>query len=385
MWGASTRNYHLLKALASKHTVSLLALVEGTEGRTYVEELQGLTHELHMIAHPTPSAKRREQLLHVLRGSSYILNSYSSREMQEKINILLSSAFYDVVFFESIFMAGYKLPAQVKMVIDQHNIEYELLQRTFERETSRSRKWYNWVESQLIKPVEIARCRAAQVVVMTSEREQQVMKNILPNKVIEVVPNGVDTEAFRGGEAQQVQPTRIVFTGTMDYYPNIDAVLFFAEQCWPYIRRQVPEAEWQIVGRNPPAEIQQLAERPGISVTGSVPTVKPYLEAAAIAIAPLRIGSGTRLKILEAMAMEKAVVSTSAGCEGLAVESGKHLIVADEPAAFAQAIISLMKQPDLRTSYGLAGRMLVEHEYSWKRCGETLLQILEKNIVKVEK
>jgi len=265
----------------------------------------------------------------------------------------------------------------VKIIVDQHNIEHELLQRTYEREVAWSRKWYNWLESRLLKPIEIERCRRADVVLVTSQREFFLLKNMLLRNVIKVVPNGVDIDIFQNTSPRETS-NQIVFTGAMDYYPNIDAVLFFAEQCWPLIQTQVPGANWQIVGRNPPPEVWKLAQLPGVTVTGSVPDVRPYLAASAVAIAPLRIGSGTRLKILEALAMQKAVVSTGIGCEGLSVESGKHLMIADQPEAFVQAIMELLSNPVLRVALGSAGRALVEADYSWDQCGIQLLQALEQ-------
>jgi len=171
---------------------------------------------------------------------------------------------------------------------------------------------------------------------------------------------------------------RIIFTGTMNYYPNIDAVLYFARECWPLILSQVPNATWQIVGKDPTPEVSDLAELPGITVTGSVPDVTCYLAAATVAIAPILIGGGTRLKILEALAMRKAVVTTSRGCEGLSIIPGKHLIVADQAQAFAQAVVDLMQDRERRKALGNAGRALVEAVYSWERCGAQAVRALEK-------
>src|SRR5947209_3895560 len=142
-----------------------------------------------------------------------------------------------------------------------------------------------------------------------------------------MVSNGVDTDAFHKNNQEQEIANQIIFTGAMSYYPNVDAVLFFAEKCWPLIRARVPAATWLIVGSEPLPEVQKLADLPGVLITGSVPDVKPYLARSAVAIAPLLIGGGTRLKILEALAMQKAVVSTSLGSEGLSVVPGKHLIL----------------------------------------------------------
>ena len=202
---------------------------------------------------------------------------------------------------------------------------------------------------------------------------------MLPDNIIEVVPNGVDIELFQNSLSDEI-PCQIIFTGVMNYYPNIDAVLSFARHCWPLIKAEIPQATWKIVGGAPAREVRKLAELPGVTVTGPVPDMRPYLAASAVAIAPLQIGSGTRLKILEAFAMRKAVVSTSIGCEGLAVVPGKHLFIADLPAEFAQAVVNLLTNQEMRTTLGNAGRALVEEKYSWEHCGTQLLRVLETHI-----
>lgn len=377
-WGASTRNYYLLKKLASRHTVSLLALIDSSEADLAREALQHLASPVRVVVRPPSQSKRVRQLLQVLRGESYILNSHIPTEMQRILDELLEDQQYDAILFESMLMAGFRLPPKLRVIIDEHNIEYELLQRTYLNEKTFARKWYNWLESRLVRSAELARCRKADAVLVTSEREQAMLKALVPDRIIEVVPNGVDLAAFQGCDEDQVVADRIIYTGTMDYYPNSDAVLYFAQHCWPLIRREVPTATWQIVGRNPPPEVQQLSELSGITVTGSVPQVQPYLAEAAVSIVPLQIGGGTRLKILEALAMRKAVISTSLGCEGLAVTPGKHLEVADRPEKFAQAVIALLRDPQRRAQFGEAGRALVEQEYSWEKCGDRLLRVIEE-------
>jgi len=378
-WGAGTRNYYLLKMLAREHTISLLTLID--KGVSYEKSLlEGFTHTVRSVARPPSRYKRLRQLKSAVSGKSYLSSMHTLVNMQEALDDLLTRDHYDAVLFESVLIAGYRIPEGVKIIIDQHNIEHELLERTYQRETAWLRKWYNWLESRRLKPIEIERCQRAHLVLVTSERERLLLKGMLPHKVIEVVPNGVDTEMFQETCLQPEIPGRIIFTGAMSYYPNVDAVLHFAQHCWPLIRTQMPGATWQIVGSNPSPEIWQLAKLPGVTVTGSVPDVRPYLTTAAVVIAPLLIGSGTRLKILEALAMQKAVVSTNIGCEGLSVLSGEHLLVADQDEAFTQAVIDLIRNPEMRIKLGMAGRSLVEAEYSWERCGAKLLHILEKAI-----
>ena len=295
------------------------------------------------------------------------------------VDDLLVEEYYDAVLFESALIACYRTPTAAKRIIDQHNIEYDLLWRTFQKETSWVRKWYNWVESRLLRSAEIDLCRKADIVLTTSERDSLLLKEVLPQNSIEVVPNGVDIEIFHGGFSEDVS-CQVIFTGAMNYYPNIEAVLSFAKQCWPLIKAEMPGVTWKIVGREPPPQVRELEKLPGITVTGTVTDVRPYLAASAVAIAPLRIGGGTRLKILEAFAMSKAVVSTSIGCEGLAAISGKHLLIADRPDEFAQAVIKLLKSPETRVALGSASRMLVEEEYSWEYCGSQLLRVLDESI-----
>ncbi|MDQ2716580.1 MAG: glycosyltransferase [Chloroflexota bacterium] len=380
-WGAGTRNYHLLKALASKHTVSLLALVDSAEMQDYDSSLlEEWARVVQVVVRPQPRSKRKQQVVASVRGQSYVLAVQTVARMQEALDALLARDRYDAVVFESALIAGYRLPAGLKVVIDQHNIEYELLQRTYKHEVAWLRRWYNWRESCLLKPIEIARCRRAQAVLVTSERERLSLQRVLADKLIEVVPNGVDIQAFQGesGVAAQEIAGRLVFTGTMDYYPNVDAVLSFARQCWPLIQAQYPEATWYIVGKNPLPDVRKLGDIPGITVTGFVADVRPYLASASVAIAPLSVGSGTRLKLLEAFAMRKAVVSTSLGCEGLAVRSGTHLLVEDQPEAFAHAVLAFLRNPEKRRLFGSAGRALVEEQYSWERCGARLLHVLDE-------
>jgi sugar transferase (PEP-CTERM/EpsH1 system associated) len=379
-WGAGIRYYYLLRALARKHTVSFLAFNHGDEAEMSrrMSLIKDLAGDVQLVARPVSRFKRLRGVIGLFYGRSYIFNVFIVDEMQDALDAAITNTHYDVVLFEAVSMADYRLPGDVKTIVDQHNNVYELLQRTYQRERAWARKWYNWLESRLIQAAEIERYGRANAVLVTSEREQVTLKRLLPTSVIEVVPNGVDIEHFRAAGGEQEVEHRVVFTGTMDYYPNIDAVLFFARECWPRILAQVPTATWQIVGKNPPKVVRRLEEVPGVTVTGSVVDVRPYLAQAAVAIAPILIGSGTRLKILEAWAMGKAVVSTSIGYEGLEAEVGKQLLVADEAEGLVQAIVELLRNPQQRQVLGAAGRALVEAEYSWERCGRQLLQVLEK-------
>jgi polysaccharide biosynthesis protein PslH len=377
-WGAGARNYHLLRTLARHHEVSLLALVDEHEANRFdTRHLDSYTRCRRLVPLRTAGYKRLHQVTSVALRRSHLLSMYSSPRMQAALDELLHTTPYDVVLFEGLIVADHKLPPHTRMVIDEHNIEHEILRRTVEQTRSPLRRWYNSQEYRRLKPAELALCRRADAVLVTSERERALLASALPATMLRVVPNGVDTAAFSPPEDGTEMPGRVVFTGMMSYYPNTHAVLRFAQYCWPFIRSQVPYATWQIVGSNPPPEVQRLAELPGVEVTGSVPAIQPYLAQAAVAIAPIDIGSGTRLKILEALAMGKAVVSTSVGCEGLDVTAGEHLLTADDLQEFACAVSGLLQDPSRRGALGHAGRALVEQRYSWDTCGAPLLSVLE--------
>lgn len=376
-WGAGTRNYHLLRALAQQHTVSLLALVRPDERGQSADHLRPHTQRLLQLDAPAPGSKRVSQLVALAKGQSYSLTSQILAAAQDALDRELAENSYDAVLFEGLLVAGYRVPGGVRTILDEHNIEHELIQRSYLSAHGLMRRGFNWMEYRVLKPQEIARCQRADLVLVTSEREQALMKGMLPGKSVRVVPNGVDIEAFAPDPAITETPGRIIFTASFDYYPNVQGALHFADNIWPRIRDTRPDATWHLVGRNPPPEIQRLGALPGVTVTGSVPRVQPHLAAAQVAIVPLLTGAGTRLKILEAMAMRRAIVSTALGCEGLACAAGEHLLVADEPEKFAASVVQLLGDAPRRARLGDHGRALVEERYSWDYCGSQLLAALD--------
>jgi glycosyltransferase involved in cell wall biosynthesis len=281
-------------------------------------------------------------------------------------------------------MGYYALPAGVPTVLVQHNVESDLLHCYSQRERSPLRRAYNWLEYVKYRADEQQICRSASLIMSVSELDRRAMQSWggLPPCV--VIPNGVDTTYFTPdmGTHEAEQSAGVVFTGTMNYSPNVEAMLYFADQIWPLIRTQVPGATLSIVGHAPPREILQLSDLPNVTVTGSVPDVRPYLGAAQVVVVPLRIGSGTRLKILEALAMGRAVVSTSLGYEGLDLEEGRHLLVADEPAAFAARVTELLRDPARRAALGREGRRQVEETYDWRVIGLRLEATLRELVAR---
>jgi glycosyltransferase involved in cell wall biosynthesis len=266
-------------------------------------------------------------------------------------------------------MAYYRLPAGIPAVLDLHNVEYEILGRVAAGGGAPLRRLYNWAEYLKFRRAEPQLWRRFAALLVTSERDGALVRHHLPDARPVVVPNGVDTAFFHpappgAGPAPGADP-RIVFTGMMAYYPNHDGALYFADAIWPAIRRALPAARWLIVGAEPPPVVRALDGAAGISVTGRVGDVRPYAWRSGVSVVPLRMGGGTRLKIVEALALGQAVVSTSVGCEGIAVAPGRNLVLADDPAAFAAAVVDLLRDPVRAAAIGAAGRALAEAQYSW--------------------
>ena len=220
-------------------------------------------------------------------------------------------------------------------------------------------------------------CRQARLTVAVSEADRTLLAANAPGADIRAIPTGVDASYFHpNGTAEK--PARLVFTGSMDWYPNEDAIIHFMEAILPRLRRRIPGLTIAVVGRNPSERLKALGAAKGVQITGTVDDVRPYVAEAAVYVVPLRIGGGTRLKIFEALAMGKAVVSTSVGAEGLPMTPGQHFLQADSPEDFAKAVLALLEDVPRRRAIGEAGRRLVEARYSWAQVGREFERLCEE-------
>ena len=247
-----------------------------------------------------------------------------------------------------------------------------LQRRAYLTDVRRPRRWvaaaYSFVQWRKLATYERRVCRAADRVVAVSEVDREALLRLAPGLAVTVVPNGVDLDFNRPGSvppAAGMGPHALVFTGKMDYRPNVDAVTWFADAVLPLILAQAPDAHFYIVGQQPHERVKALAGRPAITVTGRVPDVRPYIAGAGVYVVPLRIGGGTRLKVLEAMAMGQAIVSTRLGCDGFAFEDGREVRFADDPAAFAGAAVALLRERASAAALGRAARAYVEANFGW--------------------
>jgi sugar transferase (PEP-CTERM/EpsH1 system associated) len=372
--GFEMRVYQLMLQLAAKHQVTLLSFVDDDEARDASDLAKDLHVRVVRRAVHSVGSKRRSQLFSLGADAPYACRELYSCEMQEAINELCSSGTFDVIQLESPALFQYRFPAESAIVLDEHNIEHELFKRLYQSERSVLRRFFNFREHRRYRRFEQAAWTSVDGCAVTSAREVGLVHEVAPQLPVEVVPNGVDLELFRNSAETQPQPRTVVFNGVLDYRPNFDAALFLVNEVWPHIRLACPDARLTIVGRTRRADVRALRQ-PGVMIVGEVPDVRPYLTDAAVVVVPIRMGGGTRLKIVEALALAKPVVSTSVGAEGIAVQHESHLLIADEPQAFAANVLRLFADAELGLLLGSRGRQLVEERYSWDDAGARLLEL----------
>lgn len=298
--------------------------------------------------------------------------------VREQVEALMAGG-VDLCVADFLFAAAnVPMGGRTPVVLFEHNVEYQIWQRLAALE---GRPWLRALfelEWRKLRAREADACRHADLTIAVSEDDRRRLEQIAPGIQATSIPTGVDTDYFVPDPAAE-RAAHLVFSGSMDWHPNEDAVLYFLDTILPRIRAEIPETTFTVVGRNPTARLRQHAERVGgVTVTGTVDDVRPFIAAGSVYVVPLRAGGGTRLKIFEALAMARPVVSTTVGAEGLGIGPGRHYAAADDPAAFAQSVVALLRDPARRRALGDAGRLLVETCYSWPTIARAFEQHCEE-------
>jgi glycosyltransferase involved in cell wall biosynthesis len=297
----------------------------------------------------------------------------ASEAYARRLAAWLARESFDVVHVEGIELAPYLGVVEAAqprplIVFDDHNCEYLLQQRVFLTDLRIPARWpgaaYSLVQWRRLRRYEAQACRRADRVLAVSEADAAALQRLVPGLDVVVVPNGIDTRAYFPSPGSSI--STLVFTGTMDFRPNVDAVLWFAREVLPRIRAEVPETRLVVVGQRPHRRLDALWKDPAVTLTGWVEDTRPYIADAAVYVVPLRMGGGTRLKLLEAMAMGKPMVSTRLGAEGYPVTHGRELLLADTPADFAAAVVALLRSPEQQAELGRVARAFVERWYDWR-------------------
>jgi glycosyltransferase involved in cell wall biosynthesis len=367
--GGRVRSLQIISELARRHEVTVVT-THGTgddpEGLrrqlSHCRDVISFPYVVPKLGSPAfPAAVARSWM------SRYPVDLWKWREprVSQQVRSLFERGTVDLCVSDFLFAAAnVPMGGAVPVVLFEHNVEYLIWQRLCELETRPWRRALFEVEWRKLRAREADACRAADVTIAVSEDDRRRLETLAPGIRATSIPTGVDTTYFVPNGHHE-RANRLVFSGSMDWHPNEDAVVYFADAILPRIRARIPDATLTVVGRNPTARLREVASRAGIDVTGTVDDVRPSIRSAAVYIVPLRAGGGTRLKIFEALAMAKPVVSTTVGAEGLALEHRRHFLAADDPDTFADSVVGLLRNPERRHALGQAGRELVEAYYSW--------------------
>ncbi len=389
--GAKLRNYHLGRVLSAHAQVSLLAFVH--EGEPLA--IPGDFYEQMLTVRREPGYTPAKILRGAVGRTPLPLLNYTTDSMSHALAGVLTETAFDIVQIESIHLMNY-LPiiraAQSRPLIicDWHNIESELISRYGEREGNLLRRAYAQRTARLMRNFERRALDDFDAQITVSERDAERLRKLNSKARVFLIENGVDAAHYSDEQLEQAHaahftqqasrdsPNRIVFVGSMDYHANIDAAIGFAREVWPQLRQRRSNLTFTIVGRDPSPDVRELESLPGIEVTGTVDDVRPYYREAVAAIVPLRVGGGSRLKILEAMAAGVPVVSTALGAEGLEVEHAKNILIADTSETMIEAIVGLIEQPEQRKQLSDAGRALVSNRYDWNTVGASLFKTYQQ-------
>jgi polysaccharide biosynthesis protein PslH len=269
-------------------------------------------------------------------------------------------------------------------VLFTHNVEALIWKRHMQVSRNPFWKLVCWGEYRKMLRYEEACLEKSQHVLTVSETDRNFFERFVDRSKMTVMGTGVDADYFRPSAVEEV-PNSLVFTGALDWMPNEDAILYFLDSVLPLIRSEIADVKLTVVGRRPSGKLQSIAEKtPGVRVTGRVEDVRPYVAEAAVYVVPLRVGSGTRLKIFEAMAMGKAIVSTTVGAEGLPVRDGINLLLGDTAREFAAKVVSLLRDAEQRRNLASNARRLVEERYSWSSVAADFDAVLRSVVYKPE-
>lgn len=383
--GAKIRVWHLLKRVAQHHDITLLSLLDSPDEVQFLPHLQQYCQRVEVVVKQRQRS-RKKLLLRLLRT---ILKGQPPRnaiayyeEMEHKVKEVTGSQSFDIIHIEQSHMAPYiefmngsESAARLVTLYDVGAVQQRRILKTQSGFQNRFWTWLDWFFLRRWEPAYLIRHFDKCIVV--SAVDEASLRAVNPALNLVVVPNGVDTVLYNL-LPEFPDSKEVLFIGKMDYPPNVDSVLFFYREIFPLIRSRVPQARLLVVGISPTSEVRALAADSAVEVTGYVEDVLPYYKRACLSVVPLRASGGTRLKILESMALGRPVVSTTIGCEGLAVVHGENILIADAPADFADQTIQLLRDNILRQRLVVNGRQLVETQYDWQIIARRIVRIYEE-------
>lgn len=382
--GGQIRSLETLRRLHLRHEIHYVAHASETdrEGPARASEYCSFSYPVaHHIPGRTTPAFYVQLLKNLASPLPLAVQRYATAGLQHAVRELISKHTFDAIVCDFLNMAP-NVPDLSRCVLFQHNVESMIWQRQAAHGGDFLRKAYFESQARCMLNYEQQVCRSVAHVIAVSDADAERMRSLYGVSRISVVPTGVDVDFF-APPAAATRSSDLVFVGSMEWLPNVDGAHYFVREVLPLIRRRRPDCSLALAGRAPTAEIRALAQSdPKITVTGTVPDIRPHVWGAAVSIVPLRIGGGTRLKIYESMAAGTPVVSTSIGAEGLPLRDEEHLFLADHPAQFAERCLELLEQPALAEEMSITARRLVSAEFSWENVSRRFEDVLESVMVK---
>ena len=357
--GDKVRAYQVARHLAARHDVTLGFVIDDAADRAGLDALRREIRDLEWGGLWKPAALARG-LAGLALGRSLSIAYFRSRRLSRRLTRRLRGGGYDAIYVSSSPMVDYVRGARLPVVMDFVDVDSDKWTQYAAKQRP-PRSWAYRLEGRRLRAFEAEAVRWGDRCILATAAEETLLRSFAPWARTSVVPNGVDLDGY-GPPADA--PT-VIFTGAMDYLPNVDAVEHFCGDIFPAVARAVPGARFLIVGLNPGPAVRRLAELPGVTVTGAVPEVRSYYRQAAVCVAPLRIARGIQNKVLQSMALGVPVVATSAAARGLESRPDEHLLVEDDPARFAQAVIGLLGDRDGRRRLAERARGFVERNHSW--------------------
>ncbi|GAB4554599.1 MAG: glycosyltransferase [Anaerolineae bacterium] len=349
--------------------------------------LKDLCGDLGVVPPPRRRASQRLRDL-VLTNHADLARRFESTDYAAALTIQLRKKPYQIVQIQSLEMATYlplirSVSPQSRIIYDAYNAEYELQRLIYTVDRRRLTRLplavYSFIQWQRLITFERQVCQKADQVIAVSSADASLLRALAPQANIQVIPNGIfAAEYLKPATHLPLGDAALLFTGTMNYRPNVDSVLWFADHILGRIRDEIPTARLFVVGNKPHARLDALRRRSDVEVTGFVQDIRPFLHSATVYVAPLRMGSGTRLKLLQAMAAGCAIVSTSVGAQGIQVQNGREMLIADDEASFAQAVIGLLRDPGRRVQLGTSATALVQNRYDWAAIAPDLVAIYKR-------
>ncbi len=371
--GARIRIHETLKHLSEKHEVTLFANAQQPDEQDNIDAIAGLCERIEVAYLESGKLSQFGRMAKgLLVGSSFIQSFHYNWRLAQQIRTITSTTDFDIVQIELSFLARYAdaidPASRAKKVLSTHNIETQRFERELRLSSWDARHAVLRADALFFPRWEACAAEKFDGALAVSESDRTWIREQAPRCSVELVPNGVDVDFFQPNRAPDKAEPRIVFTGIMDYPPNIDAVCWFADEIFPAMRKAYPRLRFQVVGARPTDRVKALGDRQGVEVTGRVPDVRPYVNGAAAFVVPLRSGGGTRLKILQAMSMACPVVSTALGAEGLRVEHDRDILFAEDAPQFVAEVGKLLESDGEASRIGSAGRELATSEYAWSSC-----------------